>query len=101
MSTEIKKRIGTVPCPLCGTICAVKINGRDTLNYVCHTGCDNPGWAKAGTRAHEIISERMTRIEPLEKLKPVPVAPAPAPVIKPAAPAPVPAPVVKKAGFFA
>jgi len=97
MSTEIKKRIGTVPCPLCGTICAVKVNQRNTLNYVCHTGCDNPGWAKAGTRAHEIISERMTRLEPLPKQQA-----APAPVLKQqAAPAPAPAPVVKKMGFFA
>lgn len=98
MATEIKKRIGTVPCPLCGTICAVKINGRDTLNYVCHTGCDNPGWAKAGTLAHKIISERMTPIED----KPAPAAVA-APAEKPAPKQSIPhipKPEKNKLGFF-
>lgn len=90
MATEIKKRIGTVPCPVCGTICAVKINGRDTLNYVCHSGCDNPGWAKAGTEAHRIIMSRMT---PLQADKP---EPKPTPAAKPA-----PATQPRKAGFFA
>lgn len=93
---EIKKRIGTVACPVCGTMNPASVNDKGTLNYACNNNCDNPGWARVGTKCHELM---MSKVIPFESLrKPVPENAPKAPATPTPQPTPNPAP--RKAGFF-
>lgn len=94
----IKKKVGFVLCPVCGKVeCAVKCDNGDTsktLGYPCSQGCDNPGWAPAGSEAHEIILKRMKPLAGAVAVKPAAPAPAPSPAHAPSATE------KKTAGFF-
>lgn len=55
-------RIGSIPCPThgCGNGDAtVSKTGAGTLNISCHR-CEQSSYAKAGTRAHRLITAHMT-----------------------------------------
>jgi len=92
---EIKKRIGTVACPVCGTMNPASVNDKGTLNYACNNNCDNPGWARVGTKCHELMMAKVIPFEPLKKIVPTPEKPISFTPEKPITTTPA-----KKAGFF-
>lgn len=54
-----KRQVGTIACICCRHDVPVKTatgNPAETLSFSC-PWCDFPGYAKAGTRAHEIVSK--------------------------------------------
>ena len=73
----------------CGEQIPVKTTESGTVNAAC-PWCDFPAWAKAGTKAHQIIMGKVKRTEPQEPEPAKPAAPAPkvAPPAAPVAPAP-------------
>lgn len=61
MAIRPKTQVGTMPCLCCAQEVPVKSGENGTLNFSC-SWCDFPGYAKAGTEAHRIVTKRMKPI---------------------------------------
>jgi hypothetical protein len=88
----LKVEAGTMACPICEQTIPVRMStDTGTIHYPC-MWCGNPGYAQRGTKAHQIISARLTPLAAAVKEVAQTKAPAPGP-----APAPTPAaPAAKK-----
>lgn len=87
MATKPKALVGVMQCMCCGEVIPVKAADNGTINAAC-PWCDFPAWAKAGTKAHQLILAKVKRTEPDPVAAPAPAAkanPAPAPAKAPAA----------------
>lgn len=76
----VNERVGSRPCPLCGSGLVIRRNPAGTVTMSCSgaTGCDFSGFAKKGTKAAQLLTAGLAD----------PAAPAPAPAPAKAAPAP-------------
>lgn len=74
MAIRPKTQVGTMPCLCCDHEVPVKAGDSGTLNFSC-PWCDFPGYAKAGTEAHRIISKKMKPIAPVVVVDDLPVKP--------------------------
>lgn len=96
MATTPKTTIGTMACLCCGHEIPVKEAENGTLNAAC-AWCDFPAYARRGTGAHRIITQKLK-----QKEAPAPVPPAPV-ATKTVAKQPgetPPAPAPASRGFF-
>lgn len=88
MATTPKTQLGTMGCLCCGETIPVKRAENGTLSFPC-PWCDFPGYAKAGTECHRIVSGKVKGKTPPPATEP---AQAPAPKAAPPKAAPAPAP---------
>lgn len=76
---EVKTKLGKRPCPVCGEAVHVRSNAQGTVSVSC-VECDFSGFAKKGTKAHELLTAGFGK--------------------EPSPPAPAPEPARKSAGLF-